>query len=87
GVGPAGSSPESATGWTFSAGGPNGGYNFSQNNDEHMATLRAPAATGSYSYVWRFRRSAGWTYCDTDGSGSNGGLDFSASKLGTLTVQ
>jgi hypothetical protein len=87
-VGPAGSDPRSASGWSWMSGGPNTTtYDFSQANDEHQATLRAPGATGSYAYTFRFRLSGGWTYCDKDGAGTNAGLTFDPAQLGALTVQ
>ena len=57
------------------------------NNDEYMATLTIDAP-GTYAYTLRFSLDGGltWTYADTDGAGSNGGLDFETANLGVLTV-
>jgi len=60
------------------------------NNDEYMGSFVAPTVTAStnYAYTVRFSFDNGlnWTYCDTDGAGSNTGVDFSATKLGAMTV-
>ena len=48
--------------------------------------MTAPAA-GSYAYTSRASfDGVNWTYCDLDGAGDNGGLDFSTSQLGAMTV-
>jgi hypothetical protein len=56
-------------------------------NDEYVASFTAPAP-GTYRYTYRFSSDGGgvWTYCDTDGAGSNGGLGFSTTSLGTMVV-
>jgi hypothetical protein len=58
------------------------------NNDEYQARLIAPAV-GTYSYAYRYSLDGGltWSYADSDGAGSNGGLDFNAAQVGILTVQ
>ncbi|MFT3691615.1 MAG: Ig-like domain-containing protein [Kofleriaceae bacterium] len=57
------------------------------NNDEYQATLTAPATAATYLYTTRASRDGvNWTYCDSDGAGSNLGLVFDATKQGTLTV-
>lgn len=58
-------------------------------NDEHQATLSAPTSPGTYRYVYRFSGDGGisWTYCDTDGTNSNGANGFDAGKSGVLNVQ
>jgi uncharacterized repeat protein (TIGR02543 family) len=58
------------------------------NNDEYQASFAAPAAPGSYRYTFSFSLDGGstWTLADSDGTGSNAGLDYSAEKLGMLTV-
>jgi hypothetical protein len=90
GLSPAGaaSDPRFDPAWTFTAGAPNAGYDFAQNNDEYTVTITAPSA-GVYRFAWRFSFDGGasWTYCDDDGAGSNSGLDFAAAQTGTLTVQ
>jgi hypothetical protein len=56
------------------------------NDEEYQAQFTLPAV-GSYKYAARFSPdSLRWTYCDLDGAGSNGGLDFSAAQLGVMTV-
>ena len=56
------------------------------NDDEYQASFTAPAP-GTYSYTTRVSRDGtNWTYCDSNGAGSNPGLDFAANVLGTLTV-
>ena len=88
GVGPIGSDPRGAAGWSFVAATPNSGYDFTKNNDEYVATATV-AQAGTYSYVYRFSVTGGqgWTYCDTVGNGSNNGLPpFDPAKAGTLTV-
>jgi hypothetical protein len=58
----------------------------SGNNDEYQATFTVPMP-GSYRYTARFSLDgASWTYCDTDGAGSNVSLDFSPALLGVMTV-
>jgi hypothetical protein len=58
------------------------------NNDEYQATMTAPPLAGTYSYGYRYSLDGGftWSYGDQDGSGSNGGLQFDVSQLGTMTV-
>jgi hypothetical protein len=82
GFGPGASDPRSASGWRFIAGQFNGDRG---NNDEYMVTLTAPQTTGTYSYVWRVRRDAGWTWCGWGGNGP--GNLFDITQLGKLTVQ
>ena len=72
--------------WTFRPAS----YNLNVgNDDEYQLTVATPSSPGA---TWRtvFRVSvddgASWTWCDTNGSGSNGGLAFSPANLGTLTV-
>lgn len=87
GYGPVNANPESQSGWTWipagfvSAGGSN------VNNDKYSQTFTAPAA-GTYWYTYRFSLDTGssWTYCDSDGAGSNNGLQFDLSKLPTMTI-
>ena len=57
------------------------------NNDEYERTLTIPTA-GTYLYTARFSLDGGlsYTYCDTNGAGSNAGLTFEAGNLGTLTA-
>ena len=88
GFGPAGSDPISSGTWVFSATD----FNLeSGNDDEYKGTLTIPTA-GIFSYTYRFSLDGtNFTYCDQadadGGSGSNGGLTFEASRLGTITIQ
>ncbi len=88
GYGLAGSDPSTQTSWAFV----NATYNVQVNNDdEYQATLTAPPlASGAVSYAYTYRMSVDggltWTYCDTDGAGSNAGLTFSAAALGSMSV-
>ena len=70
--------------FNWSAAAPNGGYDFGQNNDEHVSTLTV-GATGTYDYAYRFSTDGGlnYYYCDT-GAGSDDG--YSAAAAGSLTV-
>ncbi len=60
------------------------------NDDEYMGSFLAPpvAAGKDYAYTFRFSLDGGssWTYCDTNGAGSNTGLTFEPAQLGTATV-
>lgn len=76
--------PEYQSGWTWT----NATYNVQVgNDDEFQASFTAPAA-GTYAYGYRFSldNGASWTYCDTNGAGSNTGLSFDLSNLPVLTV-
>jgi len=83
GYGAQGSDPR-AGGWTWT----NATYDSDQMSaDRYTATFIAPAA-GTYSYAYRFTMDAGasYTYCDTDGAGSNPGLTFNPTADGVMTV-
>jgi hypothetical protein len=85
GYGPQGSDPRLLAGWHFF----DAGWNIQvDNNDEFQASFAAPASPGIYSYAYRFSNDGGGTfsYCDTDGAGSNGGLTFEPAMLGQMTV-
>ena len=60
------------------------------NDDEYQATFIVPFAPTntqrSYTYRFSVDNGANYTYCDTDGNGTNGGLSFSTANLGTLTI-
>ncbi len=60
------------------------------NDDEYQGTFVVPFAPASTqrSYTYRFSvdNGANYTYCDSDGNGTNGGLGFSTASLGTLTI-
>jgi hypothetical protein len=85
GYGTSGTNPISHISWVFFPAT----YNVQVgNNDEFSGSFTAPVAVGTYSYTYRFSFDGGlhWTYCDTDGAGSNGGLVFEPTKLGVMTV-
>ncbi|ADO68260.1 Ig-like domain-containing protein [Stigmatella aurantiaca] len=85
GYGSVGTDPISHISWQFFPAA----YNVQVgNNDEFAGSFVAPQALGNYSYTYRFSFDNGlnWTYCDTDGAGSNEGLLFEPTKLGTMTV-
>ena len=86
GYGPDGSDPRLLSGWRFV----DATYNTQVgNDDEFMASVVAPWASGDYAYAFRFSQDAGvsWTYCDADGAGAIGGVTFDIGTLGTMTVQ
>ncbi|WP_225409144.1 Ig-like domain-containing protein [Stigmatella hybrida] len=85
GYGTSGTNPISHISWQFFPATYNAQVG---NNDEFSGAFTAPQATGTYSYTYRFSFDNGlhWTYCDTDGAGSNGGLVFEHTKLGVMTV-
>jgi hypothetical protein len=59
------------------------------NNDEYWVSLGTDGLAGQqFAYAFRVSLNGGasWTYCDTDGAGSNAGQDFSAGAVGVLTV-
>ncbi|HEX8699879.1 MAG TPA: hypothetical protein VF815_13635 [Myxococcaceae bacterium] len=84
GYGPAGADPRTTNTWRYF----DATYNVQTgNDDEFQSSFVAPAA-GTYSYVFRFSFDNGvrWTYCDTNGAGSNTGFDFATANLGAMTV-
>ena len=58
------------------------------NNDRYRQQFLAPAINGTYSYTFRFSFDGGVSYtaADVNGAGSNAGLTFDPTALGTLTV-
>ncbi len=65
------------------------------NDDEYRAQIRYAGSNSStanngnlYSYLYRFSFDDGlsWTYCDVNGAGANGGLDFDLANAGVMTV-
>lgn len=86
GYGAAGSNP-TTTNWPWTDASFNTAVG---NNDEYQASVTAPAvtATTNYSYTYRFTLDDGvnYTYCDTNGAGSNAGLTFEVANLGVWTV-
>jgi MYXO-CTERM domain-containing protein len=87
GYGPVGSDPRTSPAWAFHATTFNIETGSGNNNDEYVGTLTI-GATGTYEYAYRFSFDAGasFTYCDTNGAGSNGGLTFEPGMLGAITV-
>ena len=83
GYGPASVNPEWQSGWQFFPAA----FNLqSGNDDEYQASFTAPAA-GDYHYAYRFSQNGtDWTYCDTNGAGSNASLSFEATQLPSLVV-
>ncbi len=84
GYGPTTSNPELQMGWTWL----DASFNVQAgNDDEYGLAFTAPAA-GTYAYAYRFSIDGGltWTFCDTDGAGSNPGLEFETVEVGILTV-
>jgi hypothetical protein len=91
GVGPDGSDPATAAGWTWSPAAPNAGYgptspSYEMNNDEYSALLAAPAAVGDYNFAFRFSGNGGtdWVYCDAGEAGSSDG--YAATNAGRMSV-
>ncbi len=85
GFGPVGTDPRLLADWQWKLAT----YNLQAgNDDEYTATLLAPQASGIYTYAFRMSLDGGgsWTYCDYDGAGSNGGLDFSVAQLPRMYV-
>ncbi|MBL9026532.1 MAG: lamin tail domain-containing protein [Myxococcales bacterium] len=82
GYGPAGSNPESETGWTWQAAPFNVQVG---NNDEYFTALTAPAP-GSYRYGCRVGIGNTFTYCDFGGAGSNPSLSYETPNQPVLTV-
>ena len=85
GYGLQGSDPRLLDGWQFL----DATYNMQvSNNDEFKIDFNAPLMAETYAYTFRFSNDGGasWTYCDSDGAGSNAGATFSAAALGTMTV-
>jgi uncharacterized repeat protein (TIGR01451 family) len=60
------------------------------NDDEYQGSFTVPFAPTntqrSYTYRFSVDSGASYTYCDSDGNGTNGGLSFSTGSLGTLTI-
>jgi hypothetical protein len=87
GYGPLSSDPTGNLSWTWFGASFNTQYG---NDDEYMASFTAPtvAIDTQYAYAYRFSLDAGahYTYCDTDGAGTNSGLSFDPNLLGLMTV-
>lgn len=98
GIGPDGSDPETATGWTWYGSA----YNADKDspfeklaNDEYEATVAVPTVAGSYDFAWRFTTDGGlsWVYADlggtylSEGCGGAGTDDgYSAANAGQMTI-
>lgn len=82
GYGADGSDPTTVN-FEWTAAATNGGYDFSQANDEYVSTLTVGAA-GTYDYAYRFTLDSGlnYYYCDTNGSDDG----YSPANAGALTV-
>jgi hypothetical protein len=87
GYGPQGSDPTSQAGWRFFAASFNAACTTCGTSDEYMGSFDLPAP-GLYAFTYRVSLDGGLnhTYCDLDGAGSQTGLTFSSSQLGTLEV-
>jgi len=85
GYGPDTVNPSTQSGWTWSPAVFNAQFG---NDDEYQSVITAPLTPGKYRFGYRFSLDSGttWTYCDTNGAGSNGGLTFETTKLPVLTV-
>ncbi|MBK8138144.1 MAG: ExeM/NucH family extracellular endonuclease [Chloroflexi bacterium] len=87
GYGPAGSDPTGNGSWLWFPSAFNVQIG---NDDEYQGTFAAPAvaSTTQFAYTTRFSVDGGanFTYCDSDGNGTNGGLSFNTASLGTMTV-
>ena len=84
GIGPAGTDPRIAAGWIWSSST----FNVQVGNDDEYQASTIVNTPGSYSYTFRYSLDNGTTYTlgDIDGAGSNAGLTFSPTQLGSLQV-
>ncbi|MDI1445972.1 lamin tail domain-containing protein [Polyangium sp. 6x1] len=84
GFGPASVNPTTQSGWQFFPATHNMQIG---NDDQYKASFLAPTLPGAYRYAYRVSLDGTrWTYCDLNGAGSNAGLSFEVTQLGTLTV-
>ena len=85
GHGPLGTDPRNSNAWIWQTAV----YNVQVGNDDEYQGVLTKDRAGVYAYTFRFSIDGGLThtYADSDGAGSNGGLDFAPNSLGTLTVQ
>lgn len=92
GIGPRGSDPETAGGWTWTeaAANPQADLSAEPNNDEYFASPTVPTTLGSYDFAFRFSKDGGahWRYCDlAAGAGSDGSEDgYQPANAGKLEV-
>ncbi|XXF80033.1 IPT/TIG domain-containing protein [Myxococcaceae bacterium GXIMD 01537] len=81
GIGPAGSDPASASGWTWKSAAFSG-EDDGNASDVYETTLTAPETQGSYAVAIRFHYQGAVSYCDLDGSGNG----YQADKAAALSV-
>jgi hypothetical protein len=91
GVGPVSVNPETQSGWQWFPTTQNLTCGSCGNNVEFSGTFSLPvsATTGSaWAFTVRYSLDNGatWTYCDSNGAGSNASLTFEVTKLGKATV-
>lgn len=88
GFGPDGSDPATASGWTWIAASPRGGWvdTAEPGADEYRATIIAPGPAGTYDFAYRFSSDSGatWTYCDSGTAGSTDG--YQVANAGAMTT-
>jgi hypothetical protein len=84
GYGPFGSDPTVSNAWQWFPAT----YNVQVGNDDEYQGSFVVNSAGTYAYTYRFSFDGGtdWTAGDLNGAGSNSGLTFEPSQLGTLTV-
>jgi alpha-tubulin suppressor-like RCC1 family protein len=85
GYGPLGSDPTGNVNWTWFPTTFNRQYG---NDDEYQGSFPVPTVgtTTQFAYTYRFTLNATYTYCDSDGAGTNPGLSFNPGLLGFMTV-
>ncbi len=83
GHGPVGTDPRANPAWIWS----DAAFTAQAGDeDEYADSFTAPAA-GSYAHTYRFSLDGtNFTYCDSNGAGSDPGAEFSPDQLGTITV-
>jgi len=92
GRGAPGTQPSTWTTWAAASANPSwdGAAAGEPDNDEHMATIAAVGAPGTFDFAFAFSLDAGltWTYCDRDdGDGRDGSEDgYDHDHAGHLTV-
>jgi hypothetical protein len=86
GFGPLTANPENQPGWTWT----NATYVITSNNNaEYTATLALPATSTNFvTYRFSVDNGSTWTYCDSNGAGSNINpvLVFETTQLPTVTT-
>lgn len=84
GYGPAGSDPRTNPNWSWLGAT----YNVQVGNDDEYQGTLTVNTPGSYSYTYRFTLDGGSSYTlgDLDGAGSNAGLTYSTTQMGSLEV-